>query len=74
MRPGSSRRRQRVGGPVPMMRLSASTKTTLRLAGAGLRLLHLAVGDEDHQVAGVHQPGRGTVDADDPVPRGPLMT
>ena len=36
-----------------------------RLSRAGLFLVHLPVGDEDDEVAWVHQPGRGAIDADD---------
>ena len=36
----------------------------VRLELPGLGGLHLAVADQDHDVAGVHQPGRGAVDAE----------
>ena len=36
----------------------------VRLELPGLGGVHLAVADEDHDVAGVHQPGRGAVDAE----------
>src|SRR5699024_12038284 len=39
-----------------------------RLVGARLGVLHDGVGDDDHQVARVHQVGGGAVDADDARP------
>src|SRR4051794_24187245 len=37
----------------------------LRLHLAGLGVGHAHVADDDHEVAGLHEPGRGAVDADD---------
>ena len=40
---------------------------------AGFGVVHRRVGDQDHQVAGVHEMSCGTVDPDDTAARSPVM-